>query len=184
MILNGIYDATLQSLYIFRHPSKQLERAELYIDYYWIEKCRQINLIDRNPAWMAKKLKDSPLRSSAEPDIKSQLQRVENRYRTSNGGLRRQWYPGTLETLAHDVGLTSEYEMLQRHLSGFVHSSYLAISDGPWFKDFFLMHCAWQFSFRVLGRFAEYKEVPLTDDEREVVNLAFANVLGFSDSIA
>ena len=75
-----------------------------------------------------------------------------------------------------------EYELLQKHLSGVVHSSCYALKEGPLVRGFLLADWAWRFSFRILGKFAEYLNVVLEEHEAEFVGAATENVFGDSSS--
>lgn len=176
MILRGIYDTMLQSLYILADPSRRESRARLYLDFYWVERHTEIELFDQNPTVLARKLKTSAKRAQAEPEIDTEFQRVRSTFLNSRGKLRRAWYAGSLRELAKEVGFESEYEILQRQLSGAVHSSPLALKDGPRYPARFVLRLAWHFSYRVLGRFADFKGVSLDEHERQVVDISFKNV--------
>ena len=176
LILRGIYDAMLQALFILSDPTKCEERAQLYMDYYWVERHGAITLFDKNPTALAGRIKASPKRIQAEPAIEKEFQQVKAKFLTDDGKLRRHWYRGSLRDLAKDVGLEPEYELLQKQLSGAVHSSPLFLKDGPVYTDFLLLDLSWRFSFRVLGKFAEYKGVTLDPTEEQMVQESFGNI--------
>lgn len=141
-----------------------------------MERVENIKLFDRNQSVLADQLKNSPKRAAVEPAILAEFERVKDKYKTKKGHSRRTWFEGTLRDVATDVGLFSEYELLQRQLSGAVHSSPLTLADGAAYCDFLLLDLAWQFSFRVLGKFAEFKEVELDELELQFVDRTSGNV--------
>ncbi len=94
----------------------------------------------------------------------------------SKGKLKRNWYGNDLRDIAELIGRDTEYEILQKLLSGPVHSSSLALKNGPQFKGYLLLDLAWTFSFRVLGQFAEYVKVELDDAERQLIAHSNENV--------
>jgi hypothetical protein len=182
MILRGIYDAMLQALYILNDPAKREQRAYLYLDYYWIERREAIRRIDKNPTFLAKRIKNSPKRPKAEPEIEERFNQVKCHFLKRKGQLRWTWYEGNLRTLAQEVGFETEYELLQKQLSGAVLSWPMDLKDGPIFSGFLLLDLAWRFSFRVLGKFAEFKGAILSKDEQEMVRDSFGNIYDYGTS--
>lgn len=172
MVLRGVYDAMLQALYILKDASARNERARLYLDYFWVEKKSTLELLDRNPTQFAKRISQSPRRTNAEPAIESEYQRVLPQFQNKKGKPRDHWYEGNLRDLARSVGLEPEYEILQRQLSGVVHSSSYALREGMPMGDFLLLDLVWRFSFRVLGQFAEYAGIALDKVELDLVSIS------------
>jgi len=181
-ILRGIYDAMLQALYILCDPPECEERARLYLDFYWVEWHEAVRLFDKSPTVLAAKVKNSPKRPQGEPAIQKEFEQVESKFLTKKGGLRQAWYPGTLRNLAKHVGLDTEYELFQRQLSGAVHSSPLSLKDGPIYTGFLLVDLSFRFSFRVLGRFAEYKDVGLEAFEKQMIQDSMRNIFDLGSS--
>jgi hypothetical protein len=178
MILRGIYDAMLQALYILVDAGRRTERAELYLDFFWIDKKNEIELFDKSPTVLGKRISTSPRRASVGPAIEEEIQRVHPRFENAKGKLRNHWYDGNLRDLAKAVELEAEYELLQKHLSGVVHSSAYALTEGMPMQGRLLMALAWRFSFRVLGSFAAYAQITLDDHEQELVRFSGENVFG------
>ena len=141
-----------------------------------MEKMRAIGVFDRNPTSLARRISQSSKRPSAESAIEQEFQRVRKRFENSKGNLREHWYVGTLRDLAAAVGFESEYELLQKQLSGAVHASPFALKEGSYYRGFLLADLAWRFSFRVLGSFAEYAQITLDISESELVSLAAPNI--------
>jgi hypothetical protein len=156
MVLRGIYDAHLQALYILSDPKTSDERATLYLDYQWVEIHRLKGMMDSNDTDLARTLRESPKRVAAEPLQIAEFRRVRANYLNEDGKLLRQWYRGDLRTLAKAPGvdLESEYEIMQRHLSGAVHSSPLSLVTGPVLHGETFLEMGWHMVFRVLGRIA------------------------------
>jgi hypothetical protein len=179
MIVRGIYDAMLQALYILDGAATADERAQLYLDWYWIEKKDDIERYDNNSTFLAQRMSKSPKRPAAEPLFEQRYRETFPKYATKKGDKTRQhWYCGSLRELAKVVtpSLESEYELLQAYLSGPTHSSVYALSEPPVFDKELLADFAWRFSHRVLGKFARYKGIALTEDEQGMIALAAENV--------
>ncbi|MGD0655288.1 MAG: DUF5677 domain-containing protein [Thermoguttaceae bacterium] len=176
MILRGMYDTMLQALYIMSDPAQQESRATQYLDYYWIEKHKMIAVIDSSTTNVGQRLSRSTKRASAEPAIDKEFQRVRSTFENEKGKLRNQWYEGRLNDLAETVGFLSEYNILQKQLSGAVHSSPYALQAPLLYKGFPLMMFAWKFIFRVLGKFAVYKGITLEKHESDLIALSAKNI--------
>ncbi len=85
-----------------------------------------------------------------------------------------------MDMIAKDVGYESEYKLIQKFLSGAIHSTPLTIKNGPLVHGFFLIDCSWHFAFRILGAYAEYKRVDLDEVETYLIESARKNVFDFS----
>jgi len=175
-ILRSIYDAMLQGLYIMVDPNRRDGRAQLFLDFRDIERKRRIELLDASGTDLAKRVRNSPKRPNAEREMEKRYMAVKARYLNRKGKERNTWYSGSLRDLAKTVGLESEYELIQRFLSGVVHSSPLTIEEGPCVTDFLLMDWHWRFAFRILGAYAEYKEVALDQTEKDLIASSGQNV--------
>jgi hypothetical protein len=179
MIVRGIYDAMLQALYILDDVATCDERGELYLDWYWIEKNDEIERYDSNPTFLAQRMSKSPRRPATEPFFEKKYRESFPKYATKKGDKTRQhWYCGSLRELAKGITpcLESEYELLQAYLSGPTHSSVYALTEPPVFDKELLADFAWRFSYRVLGKFARYKGITLTEDEQGMIALATENI--------
>jgi hypothetical protein len=116
LILRGNYDTMLQALYILQSPATRDARAQLYLDFFWVEKVNSIALFDRSPTGLGKHVAQSPRRAAVEPAIQAEFQRVQGQFTNSKGRLRAHWYEGQLDTLAKALGLEAEYTIMQRQL--------------------------------------------------------------------
>ena len=175
-ILRNIYDVMLQGLYIMADPAKRDERAQLYLDFMDVERKRRIDLMDASETDIAKHVSGSPKRLEAEPAIKQRFDAVRAKFTTKKDKLRATWYPGSLRDLAGASVLEPEYKLMQRFLSGVVHSSPLTLKEGPLVCGFLLTEWHWRFAFRILGAYAEYKGVALDETEMALVDSARTNV--------
>ena len=182
MILRGIYDAMLQALYILSDPLQREARADDYLDFRWVERKSTIPLFDSSPTCLAQQISKSPRRAGTEPTIDTRYASVCPKFKNAKGQLRDHWYEGRLRDLAKAVNLESEYEILQKQLSGTVHSSADALQDQPAYPEYVLLSLAWTFSFRVLGKFAEYAQVTLDRYEGELVRLSESNIFGAANT--
>ena len=178
-ILRNIYDVMLQGMYIVADPCMRENRAQLYLGFMDVERKRRIELLDSSGTDLAKRISGSPKRPAAEPEIEKRFNAIKVNYQTKAGKIRETWYPGTLRDLARTAGLEPEYELMQKSLSGAVHSSPLTLKEGPFVKDFLLMDWHWRFAFRILGAYADYKKVALDKTEQGLVESARQNVFDF-----
>lgn len=176
MVLRGIYDAMVQTLFILNDPAQRDERSKLYLDFYWMEKQQYILLFDKNPTYLSGRVSNSRKRSSVEAAIKKRIREIEPKFKTTKGKPQRHWYRGDLRDLAREVHLEAEYEIIQKQLSGVVHASAYALQEEPLYSGFLLADFAWRFSFRVLGKFSEYAEIELTETQLQLVRMSADNV--------
>ena len=179
-VLRNIYDVMLQGLYIMVDAAYRIERAQLYLDFMDVERMRRIKLMDASGTDIAKHVSGSPKRPEAEPAIKQRHDAIKARFETKNKKLRDRWYPGNLRDLAKASSLEQEYELMQKFLSGVVHSSPLTLKEGPIVRGFLLMDWHWKFTFRILGAYAEFKGVGLDETEMNLIVSARANVFNAS----
>jgi hypothetical protein len=79
-ILRTIYDAMLQSLYIFHDDKQQDHLARRFLDFRIIEQVKGIRLSDKGNTDMCRQLARSSKRAAAEPAIMEEFRRVCNLY--------------------------------------------------------------------------------------------------------
>ena len=176
-ILRAMYDAHLQALYILASSDQAEVRAQLFLDYQWIEQRRMQELLERNDTQLARTLLSSPKRVEEAAAREENYRRLRPKYLTRKGKLRGDWYPGTLRELAKATALESEYEILQRILSGAVHSTPTVLLVGSTFSDpQHLLLIGWRIWFRVLGQIAQHHGAPLESEHVEVVREARQNL--------
>jgi hypothetical protein len=170
-----MYDAMLQGLYILGNSAQREARAKLFLDYARIEQYQGIRRFDKNGTWMARKVSASTLRPQREPLIVAAFEAVKRNYLNAKGRVRDTWYKCSLRDIARDVGLESEYELLQRHLSSLVHSTPWAMGC-PSAVDAQAGTWSWIFALRLAFRYAEFCQVPLRDEDRDLMRNNFENV--------
>jgi len=178
-LLRTAYDAMLQGLYIMKEPQDREERAGLFLDFIYVEKVEWFKLYDGNPTDLAKFVSQSPKRRDAEPEIRKRFDEVKDQFMTKKGKLQENWYPGKPYDLAKETGYESEYKLMQKILSGVVHSTPRTLQEGPWMSEYMLLSWYWQFTFRILGAYADFKGIELNEDEKESIADAQENALNF-----
>ncbi|MEI7836429.1 MAG: DUF5677 domain-containing protein [Planctomycetota bacterium] len=171
-ILRTMYDVTLQGLFIMADCAEREARAQLYLDFMCVERKQRVDRMDSSGTGLAKHVSGSPMRAMGEPAIKEQFKAVQAKYTNKKGKIRTNWYPGNLLDLATATGLEAEYHLMQKLLSGVVHSTPLTLMEGPCVPDFLLIDWHWLFAFRILGAYAGYKGVVLDATEKGLVDLA------------
>jgi hypothetical protein len=181
MVLRGIYEASVQVLYILSDRDRCGERAQQYADFMWLEMRKVRNWAERSETAVAGRLVKNVFETTKPLYADKEFQRVEAQYRTKNGKRWNKWYQGGLCDLAHKVGLRDECEFLQGILSGAVHSSFLTL-HGPVVFGRHLLTYAWTFVLRVYGRLLEYHGIPfdeagLTEHECAVIRESYKPVL-------
>ena len=172
MILRGMYDAMLQAMYIISVPSEVSKRAELYHDYIWIEKHSLLGRFDKSTTRFANLIKNSPMRATNEKTIIEQFNRVKTKYLCKNGRVRSNWYPGKLDIIAKDVGLSDEYELMQHTLSKVVHSTPFGVKGNSIIKGPSALTMGFHFVFRCLGAIGKYQNIEFSQDESDVIDIA------------
>jgi hypothetical protein len=180
-VLRAMYDAQIQALYILADPAEADERAQLFLDFRWIEQRRMQKVIEGNSTRLARALMQSPKRLAGEAEREANYQKLRPKYLTRDGKKDRDhWYAGSLRDLARAVGSESEYEILQTDLSGAVHASPTALLAGASFSETgHLLFIGWKLWFRVLGRIAAHHGVPLSKEQEEHVRDAMSNLYDF-----
>lgn len=177
-LLRAMYDAHLQALYIAKHRASAEERASLFLDYFWVEQHDAVRLLDKNPTRIARKVMRGARRAKHESTLEEKYRSVRGRYLERKGNkTRRHWYPGNLSDLAKDVGLDSEYEILQNQLSGAVHVGPLtALSEPVWSNTEHVVLTGWTIHFRVLNAIATHHGVPVPDHLTQLLEESMANI--------
>jgi hypothetical protein len=172
ILLRAAYDTTMQILYILQDPEQIQARSDLYEDFYWVEKKRYVERIDKNPGDGPKIIgRKSPMRMKHEPEMIQEFNRVKETYTGKKEGMRDTWYPGSLRDLAKKVGWGEEYDLFQYQFSGVTHSSAFALEFAGAFSVEYTFFAFWRLFFRVLGRIVQIHNIQLSDEEREVVAL-------------
>lgn len=134
VILRCMYDAFLQAAFVARGPDQDA-LGELYLGYSHIERHLLAKEVLRQENAMAKKIKNSPMRVSAEPRVQAEFEQRKHSYlgntKKPHGTVRKHWYEGNLCEIARKLGLEDEYVLLCKRFNSSVHSGAFAILDGP-----------------------------------------------------
>ncbi|WP_428304573.1 DUF5677 domain-containing protein [Lacipirellula sp.] len=176
-ILRTIYDVSLQALYIFHDPNESETLSRRYIDFSAVERKRFTLLFDKQANDFSRRMSRSAKRPAVEAAIDAEYQRVMRKYGYDK--LKeppKNWYKGSLRDLAAKVGYEDEYELLQKQLSGVVHSTYDGVRGMPRYEDAHLVSLYWTFAFRVLDKIAQYIGIQLDDTERLMLHRAKKNI--------
>lgn len=169
-ILRAIYDLHLQCLYILKDPT---QFASDFVDYAWVERFELSQIMVQRPQYIAWWQQIPEFHTKLMPDLQNQYNAVRHRFLAKNGkNCRRHWYKGTLADLAQKVGYPDEYEVMQRILSAAVHSNPTVLTAFPGVSPEIVVHDAWIFTLRVVGRIATYMGIPLDGYEKVVMDLA------------
>lgn len=166
VILRGMYDTMLQSLYVLNNPD---ERARLYHEYRWVEKYNWMIKFDKNSTRFAVAISASEKRDSGEEEIRNNYQRVYGMFQGKNGKVRNRWYPGSLRDVAIDVGYEEEYDLLQSMLSSIVHSTPFAIMGDSFIKGPVASLMAAHFTMRYLGSVGKFQGVMFEEAECSII---------------
>ena len=170
-LLRVMYDTLMQAIWILRDEGKRIERGNMYLDYYWVQKFELIKLFDNNKTGLSEHVKDSELREGNEEKIIEEYGRVKDRYLTNKGNkTRSNWYPGTLRELARENGFESEYEIMQRFLGGVVHSSPFSMVHGSIMDPKHTYLLAIHLQMRYLSYVGEAQGIEFTDEEIEFID--------------
>lgn len=173
-ILRSIYDAHLQAVYILDDPAQVEARARLYREYFVIEQVEYHRRLENHDSEFARRIRESPKREEAMPKILAEFERVKGNYLDSNDKLLRQWYPGDLAVLLTKLGpdlrqeLESEYRLMQKMLSGALHSSAFALAGSSAWEGETALIVGWRFLYRVLRRAMQFFGLKL-DEFQEIV---------------
>jgi hypothetical protein len=152
-IMRTIYDAHLQALYILKDPAR---RAKQYEDFYWIDWHRFVGAVTNTPGKMFQSLAASKKRAENEPQMLERYRLVEAAYRRGQGH-RRDWYEGSLEDMAKEVGYEGECRVLSRLVNPAIHSSAYGLRGPGGMNAITMLAAAWHFFHRCLGRVVEHE---------------------------
>jgi hypothetical protein len=181
-ILRTIYDAHLQLLYILKSPRA---RAELYVDFYWVEFAKQNALINcvNHEAFKAMRVNTNiaKMRREAERELAAVRANYpdnsNHRFRGREKATRQTWYEGSLRTLAKAVGYESEYQIVMASLHPIVHSSSFGVKGPHTIGPNVLCHTAWCLLFRCLGKTAEHLAVEIPERvRRDILGTAYGHL--------
>ena len=130
-LLRAMYDAYLQAEYMVADVREAPNRARDYFDFEHVELYKWRQKVLNHDNLLTDGVKLSPDFAEAEKAQEDAYNRVKDRFpigRKPNGKTREHWYPGQLKDIA---GNTDEYDICLWALQGCVHSSALAMREGP-----------------------------------------------------
>jgi hypothetical protein len=167
-----MYEAHIQGLYILCQRDQAESRAALYRDYVHVEQQRNRDVLEQHAPVLWQKLLESPKREKHQAERESELDRVQDAYK-SKRGFRDDWFNGKLPDLAREVGRHGEYVVVQRFLSSAAHTMPMdLIGRSPFGKPEGLLARGSQVCLRVLGAVADHFSVTTDDYVRLAVDSA------------
>ena len=118
-----MYDAYLQMKWIAEGPNNSDDMGQLYLDFGPVERYRLVELILTLDDGMSRRLANSPRKQEGHARLKEEFDKVKHKYLKSNGrGVCKQWYEGSLDSIAKDLHLSGEYTWLVRTNNSSVHT--------------------------------------------------------------
>ena len=109
-------------------PNDPDEMGQLYLDFDAIAQYKLIECKLKLNDAASKRLAGSPRKEEGHARLKARYDAVKHKYPKSDGkGVRNQWYEGSLDRLADDIELTSEYSWMVRKKNSSVHTGSSAI---------------------------------------------------------
>jgi hypothetical protein len=169
-LLRAMFDACFQAEFILSDPAKREERAALYLDFEHVERYQMMSKVFRHDNQLTDRLRSSPKKTpEAEKRLQEEYDRVKDRYlRPGNDRKPEKWYKTNLRELAK--GKEDQYDTFVATYQGCVHSSALAVRNGPLVKPEHVLFVA---SFIVAGVArlnADYNKLPIDADDRMVLD--------------
>lgn len=178
-LTRAVYDAHLQALGIFSGPEAPDARARLFLDFCWIEQRALHERMRANPSRFAKRLQRDPRGTSGAAARDDNYKRLLPAFVGKKPDTpRREWYHGSLADVAVAVGRGPEFDIMQKMLSGAVHSTpmHLLLGNRKFELETARMLSA-KLLFRVLGRLAAHYTVPLSDIQRSIVDMSDEDIV-------
>jgi len=177
-VLRTAYDAMLQALYIL--TAEQQDRARRFLDFGVVEQVKLIHVFDKKRTKASQRIAASSRRATVDPALEVEFQRVCAKYgynaKDPPRNLPKHWYRGSLYDVAVKVGYDTEYELLQKQLSGIVHSSVFGIAGVSCYGDHNVMQLYWLFAFRVLDKMLGYVGTGVTETEKFLLKMSRRNI--------
>lgn len=180
VLLRAMFDAYLQAAFIVHDPNRRNERARAYLDFEHVERYKFATKVTSHDNPLANGLKASPKRPEGEKRLRDHYDRVKGTYltqkRRADGTVkqgprtRNKWYVGDLSTIARAVGREAEYDFFVANFHGCVHSSALAVGDGPMFPPAHVLRLASMIAARVAEMSVRYNAIDLGDFYRPILD--------------
>lgn len=131
-LVRTMFDAYIQAAYLLQDLTKREERARLYLEHQHIEKRKVMTKIMAHDSPLSQMLRRSPRRPKGEKALQQNYDRVKANYpRPKKRGVRDRWHEGNLRDLAIAICREAEHDQYVSTFHGCVHSSALAVLDGP-----------------------------------------------------
>ena len=173
VLFRVVYDLHIQALFIFEKDT--LDRAILFANYACIERYNVFAILSKYPNKIILKLQSSPNWLAECAELQKMYDKYKGDYLTSTGNVRKQWYKGSLDDLASEIGRTSEYKFIQKITSSIVHSSSITMQNVKYnqiFSNESIQLYSLFFMYRVLVKLCDYYAVNLSDAEQSLRKIA------------
>jgi hypothetical protein len=164
-LLRAMFDAYLQADFIYRNPSRRAERASQYLEFQHVERFTFSQKVLSHNNSLTMLLNLSPKKAEGEKRVQQEYDRVKDTFK----GTKYKWYKGNLADLAAAAGQAAEYDTFAASFSGCVHSSALALTNGPLVPPDQVTFLATTFAARVAKINAEYNQINIGED-MEILN--------------
>ena len=135
VLLRAMLDACFQAEYMLSDHDKAVERASDYLDFEYVDRFKLVERIFRYNNELTRKMKQSPKRAEGEKKLESEYKLIKHRYpkgKTTKAKtkVRDKWYTGQLRDIVDERNI-EEYDCVLSVFQGCVHSSALAVRQGP-----------------------------------------------------
>jgi hypothetical protein len=166
VLLRCMFDACLQAAFICKEPARQLERANLYLDFEHVDRYKIARKVVGHDNPLADRLRASPRKAEGEPRLQEEYDRVKGQFpKRRQNGTRDKWYEGDLRQLAQDAGKEAEYDTFVTQFSGCVHSSAFAVGRGPMVSPKYVVYLATTVAAQVAKLNVAYNKLELGEEE-------------------
>jgi Family of unknown function (DUF5677) len=181
-ICRAMYDLHIQFLFLLTDFPKY---KVLYANYGFIVAYEMITTMEQHsPDMAARATGGDPTWPTRRANIVKRYEEAKSAYeymdRNGDIHVRRHWYKGQLDKIAQDIGRESEYRVVQKQLSGVIHSDVasLFLSTVMPLESLYL-GCA--ITMRVVGGIARYLKMDFNDLEQKMYDFSLNPVFGKRD---
>lgn len=178
-LLRAMFDAYLQAAYIVSDQKAAAERARDYFDFEHVERHRRVRTVLTYDNPLAEMLRSSPRRPEGEKRVHHEYDRVKAKYTSGKlradgtvdpkARVRLNWYPGTLADVARSLGKSDEYDIFLAAFHGCVHSSALAVRNGPVVSREHIVDWASTIAARVARLNIEHNRIQLNELHTQIL---------------
>ncbi len=183
VLLRAMLDACLQAEYMF-HDANKDARASDYLEYEHVEQYKIREKVHKHDNWLTRRLKSSTKWPEGEKRALEEYNRVKGRYlvqkqkgKKQSGGTqkrgprtRNKWYTGDLSTIAESLGKRAEYDTFVTVFNGCVHSSALAVLEGPPIQAQHVLTFASKIAARVARLNVQHNRIDVVDPHGPIMN--------------